>query len=98
MARPDLTADTITDDEIRALRAEATAAGDEAMASACTTAITPCRLPHDAPADHHAMAKAARSVRELARACCADAINAARAMKASRCVFSEDAHYRAGGS
>ena len=40
MTTATLTAETITDDDIRALRAEAQAAGDDAQAQLCTAALS----------------------------------------------------------
>lgn len=78
MATERLTADTITDDQIRELRREASAAGDMEQALACDVALG--RLVYD-PMDQRAQlldqvgAVDVASAREV----CAEAINAARA-------------------
>ena len=79
-AAPTLTADTITAAQIRALRDEATAAGDEEQAAWCDAALA------DYGADEcvtilYPLALEGRQVTLTeAREACADAINAARAM------------------
>lgn len=72
----ELTADKITDREIRALREEAIAAGDYRQADICQRALTS----DDATEDQDGNAiEFAGWTREYARAECADVINAALA-------------------
>lgn len=73
------TADTITDDQNCALRAEA-ATGDEAQVMLCDRALDkPRLLDSSAPASHREMNIDARKHARDACQLCADAINAARA-------------------
>lgn len=79
-----LTADTITDDQIQALRAEAFAAGDIAQVQCCDIALGgPSLLPHAAPASHKSMNIEQRAQARAYRGKCADAINAAHSEVAS---------------
>mgnify|MGYP006931613400 CR=1 FL=1 len=72
-----LTAETITTAQIRALRREAEAAGDYAQIDICDRALASDDTTTDQ--DGNTVARADLS-REDARAECAEAINAARAM------------------
>lgn len=76
MTTTDLTADTITDDQIRTLRTEAEAAGDYGQVDLCNRALATDTVDQDGNA-----IALADLTREDARAACAEAINAARAME-----------------
>lgn len=74
-----LTADTITDDQIRALHCEAIAAGVERMVITCAIALRPIYV---APTDvtvERILRSEDNEMRRQARRMCARAINAARA-------------------
>ena len=85
MTNQALTADTITDKQIRALRTEAAQAGDEAQVKLCDLALTYDanyeewlheRQPHKRPAAWEDVERAHRAKHK-----CAQAINTARAME-----------------
>jgi hypothetical protein len=69
------TADTITDDQIESLRAEAAAAGDLAQVSICSLALNmPPLLSSSAPQSHRDMNAGLREHARKARAECARVI------------------------
>lgn len=90
-AAEQLTADTITDEQIEALRAEAAEAGDPAQVAICTVALygvdgvdrNVAGVDRNAATDEDWAAAVALG-KSGARAACADAINEARAACASR--------------
>jgi len=75
-----VTADTVTAEQMLALRTEAAQAGDELMVLECDRALDmPRLLSFDSPAEHKRGNLAAREICRQARAKVADAINNARA-------------------
>lgn len=81
MATDKLTAETITDEQIRQLREEAISHGDDRQVDYCDVALAPHRRLNEDGSDLVWPWNGQPADRDRARQVCADAINYARAQK-----------------